>query len=354
MNTETIYTSMTKQANILSSLWNVGTEPYRFLRSALVSAIQSPIYTARNLWYAPEILKGEKTPWWRVSLVNYLGDKAKQIKGEANNIINNHTKNISNAMNSIKTASVNDMCTVYTALIKQAAAAGAIVPGAPAPAPSPMPAYPAQQQPQQGATINDTNQELINSFNKMLSTVTKANETQAPQQPEQAQQQPAAPAALPTPPPFKPPQTKAPGLGNPVKAMMPRLPKAASAASADKEFGEKFNAALDAQKALLPESAHKWFETRMTPIRGIVDRGRRQALYDASKEQYGYGGIAGLGTAGLTYAGLGTLDFFKKHPGLRLLASGLAGAAVGVPLGNDIGTKSYNRQMGIVTSSDRA
>ena len=92
----------------------------------------------------------------------------------------------------------------------------------------------------------------------------------------------------------------------------------------------------------------------MTPLRGGVEKGRRHALYDATKEQYGYGGIAGLGTAGLTYAGLGTMDFFKKHPGLRLLASGLAGAAVGVPLGNDIGTKSYNRQMGVVSSKDRA
>ena len=79
----------------------------------------------------------------------------------------------------------------------------------------------------------------------------------------------------------------------------------------------------------------------------MVDKQREGALYDANKDQYTYGGLAGLGTAGLTYAGLGTLDFFKKHPGLRLLASGLAGAAVGVPVGNVVGTRSYNHKMGV-------
>lgn len=306
--------------------------------------IRAPGTWRRNMWNLRSILTGKKAP----ELTSFQKEQWDKL--------NNGVATVRDAINNFKVASVSDMCTVYTSLIKQAAAAGAIVPGAPAPAPAPAPQAPVDpmQQPQQGATINDTNQELINSFNKMLTTVTKANETQAPPQPEQPAQQPAAPQPTPIPAPIKQPQMKAPGMGNPVKAMMPKLPKAASASSADKEFGEKFNAALDAQKAMLPPRFHNWFETRMTPVRGVIDKGRRQALYDATKEQYGYGGIAGLGTAGLAFAGLGTTDFFKKHPGLRLLASGLAGAAVGIPLGNDIGTKSYNRQMGIVTSHDRA
>lgn len=119
--------------------------------------------------------------------------------------------------------------------------------------------------------------------------------------------------------------------------------KQAGAGSSDTAAAEQYDKAMQqVRDSLLTNPGRRLFDTRTKPLSDERDAlSRAMALDAATKDQLLYGGGSGLAATGLTYAGLGSLDYMKQHPGLRLLLSGLAGVTTGSAVGNMVGNRSY-------------
>lgn len=233
MDLTTTYNEMTKEAGLLSDLWDNAKmlNPYqgiKYVPDVIRQAWQMPGVVLSNAVNLPSILRGKKQP--KITSVD------KKYLDKINAWLNQRNKSAVEATDipEVKTASMNpeNIYAALGAMYKQAAGvmpenpAGGVFKSKPLPppitapgaqAPQPQQAAPAAPAPDPQVTAEKTKQQVLGAFKQTLSTLENLSNPQQGVQPEQTQQ-----PQIPPPPNPVVPRPERPQLDMP-------LPKRASA-----------------------------------------------------------------------------------------------------------------------------